>query len=840
MQKILFRLVTLFLLFLFSLGFFVSIMKENTLTREVETTEMSEASLPVIAYLYGEEEMNFMYGYSKDTFSFGVREEIVPLEADGKPEFLLYHYGNEIQSVEYEMNNRIEKIVLETGEAKLEALDEENQKSKILLKLSYNFSPEVEYGLKFIIINKDGKKSYYYTTLKYLKNSKFSDNFKFVKKLEKAIFSKKDAGFVRQYLETSDVMDNMSFAHVNIHSSYDLVTWGELKPVKVTEPRISVLENNTNTASFLYKYVVSVGKENKNFYYVSEFYRVNSIDKSVFLLVYDRKMEEVFYPEKTSISKKQLKFGIGDKEVDYFATENKKFVAFVRERELWQYATEENKLSKVFSFRKEDFSSEREILDRHKVRLLRMEENGDVFFAVYGYMNRGVYEGRNGLVIYKYYEAEKRIEELVHLPADKLYKEFIHDVDRLSYLSGDGFFYFVMDGRFYSYSLAKKRLDVVAEKTENDTFLMLNGGREVAFQNLGKKQEIHIINLETRHRKLIKAEPDKQLFLFASSNDNMIYGIADKKDAKKNTDGSLIFPCEKLMITDSSGKVLKEYQKEKIYILDVTIDGSVINLKRLRKKEDEFTTIEDDQILNNFVETVKEVSIIDRRTEKYLTEYYLKLPKMAELKELPEAFYEVKNTVILSETTAKFPEDIPSANRYYAVVCGSIIHSSEKPYLMIRQADEGMGYVIDGNGMVVWERGKSRYSNKAEEIDIDYADEKDTEKEAAIRLFLTASGIYISDKELRTGKSIMEILSTQSEIKTLDLSGITLEEALYYVSEGNPVIAMAEDKLVLITAYQSKTVTLMNVKTGISETISKEEAEELFRKSGNRFISAVS
>ena len=34
-----------------------------------------------------------------------------------------------------------------------------------------------------------------------------------------------------------------------------------------------------------------------------------------------------------------------------------------------------------------------------------MDEDGNIYFVVYGYMNRGVHEGKNGMSLY-YYSAE--------------------------------------------------------------------------------------------------------------------------------------------------------------------------------------------------------------------------------------------------------------------------------------------------------------------------------------------------------------------------------------------------------------------------------------------------
>ena len=51
-----------------------------------------------------------------------------------------------------------------------------------------------------------------------------------------------------------------------------------------------------------------------------------------------------------------------------------------------------------------------------------MDAEGNVNFMVYGYMNRGQYEGRVAIVLYKYIRADQRIEELVYIPVDEPYQ----------------------------------------------------------------------------------------------------------------------------------------------------------------------------------------------------------------------------------------------------------------------------------------------------------------------------------------------------------------------------------------------------------------------------------
>ena len=48
---------------------------------------------------------------------------------------------------------------------------------------------------------------------------------------------------------------------------------------------------------------------------------------------------------------------------------------------------------------------------KHNVKVLAASDEGDVDFLVYGYMNRGTYEGQMGVVFYHYDEDSHTVQE---------------------------------------------------------------------------------------------------------------------------------------------------------------------------------------------------------------------------------------------------------------------------------------------------------------------------------------------------------------------------------------------------------------------------------------------
>ena len=97
--------------------------------------------------------------------------------------------------------------------------------------------------------------------------------------------------------------------------------------------------------------------------------------------------------------------------MEYLVSPDKNKLAFVRNRELWFYNLKDNEMVRVFSFRQEESDYIRDTYDQHDIRILDMDAEGNISFVVYGYMNRGQYEGRVALILYHYVRSENRIEK---------------------------------------------------------------------------------------------------------------------------------------------------------------------------------------------------------------------------------------------------------------------------------------------------------------------------------------------------------------------------------------------------------------------------------------------
>ena len=77
-------------------------------------------------------------------------------------------------------------------------------------------------------------------------------------------------------------------------------------------------------------------------------------------------------------------------------------------------------------------------------------------------------------------------------------------------------------------------------------------------------------------------------------------------------------------------------------------------------------------------------------------------------------------------------------------------------------------------------------------------------------------------------------------VDVVNLKGCTLDEVLYFVSGGRPVLALTgANSMVVITGYTETSVTYINPAAGKSETKGIAAATQMFEQAGNAFVGYV-
>lgn len=843
-MKHVYRVLILLAIFIGSILYFGSNMVEAVFSIEKETMDMSDASLPYISFRVDNKDYNLLHGYCSGLDALTLRDSITPITTEQSFSIVITENESVVKKVKYEISPLSGTNVIEEGT--INALDKEGELKLARIKIKEPLEANTEYVAKITLITDQSKRIYYYTRIKVLNRGYVNEKLEFVEYFHNSILNKDTAENISMYLETNKNANNTSFAYVNINSSLDMVSYGELSKSIVFEqiPTITEISNEQTSValSFVLKVDTASGAE---YYNVKEYYRFSYTTNRVYLYNYERTMEALFDVKHTSLSKSQFKLGITkDPNIEFVTNSDDSVVAFVWNGELYSYSLGENKIVQVFSFRQKNTDYIRDTYDKHDVKIVSMDEAGNLSFIVYGYMNRGEYEGRVGIVLYTYDRVLGRIEEQMYIPINTTYEILKEEIGDFAYRNDYDIIYFSIYNTIYSYNLSTEVLKVVAENINKDQFVFSREKKFIAYQensDTTKNNAIIVFDLEKGSKSKIEVPATNTIGIVGSIDGNIVYGVSNKTDITVNNDGTPFVPMYKIIISDYTGEILKSYEKEGVYTTSVIVNDNVIELRQTVKTSDTilgYKEVASDFILNKASTSKEKITVSKRVTDVMLTEYYISLTSGYVMEKLPE-YETTKNTVILEDTTVRINQPNYQENMFYAYSFGNVLLVSDKPGETIKLADEYVGAVIDESGKKIWERGAKAKKAQISNVTPVYVNGSLNSIQASLKMLLSYKNVNIDTSSYSKNKDTIEgYLSKYMKATPLNLKGITLDQALYYVSEGRPVIAFKnEDKAVVIIGYDSTSITVIDPSEMRTKMIGIKEAAETFETYGNVFIS---
>jgi hypothetical protein len=487
----------------------------------------------------------------------------------------------------------------------------------------------------------------------------------------------------------------------------------------------------------------------------------------------------------------------------------------------------------------------RDTYGEHNVRILNMDDDGNIDFIVYGYMNRGVYEGKVGIALYKFYSAENRIEEIVYIPMNVPYQILKEELNEFSYVNQLGIFYFTLNHTIYSYDFITKGINVIASNVDSDNFVVSKEKHYIAWQNSNNIKEstsIIMMDLETGNKQTIDAPEKENINLLGKIDNNIIYGFVKHKNISLKEDGSILVPMYRIEIADSSSNILKEYKKKNYYITNVTVDANVITIERVKKEEENgktyFVSTEPDNILNNVIDEREEIEITSRVTEKTLTEYYISLPS-GFIMETKPVVNETINTIITEDTTLRLDETERLKEQYTVYALGDISGIFDNAGEAISLANESIGSVLDYNQLVIWERSIRSTALEISNITPIYETGTTDSVSACIQMLINYRNGFTSTTNSKVGEgTAYEMLKQTLGESVINLTGANLDSVLYYVTKKRPVIAMKDDNdAVLIIGYDAYNITVIDPELHRTMKIGLNDSTNMFKNAGNIFFS---
>ena len=811
MKKKLIRAGILLVIFICGVAGFSSLMNYQSTDNK---TDMETASSPSMAMMIEDTEVNRMYAYADDMDVRFVRDGLTPVGTDRSLKVSITPNGREIDSLVYEVCTSDGEQVIENNKIR-SFTEEEDGRLTVEFTLSQPILMNQEYALTFTLSTEDGTWNYY-TRILQRAGLSTAQYVEFVNSFYTKTFAQDDTGDLTTYLEPDTSVVSNSFRSLDIHSDVDMITWGDLNP-QISRPGIPTIEDiSENSGSISLTYYISAENENGEVekYQVDEFYRMSYNQTRVYLLDFQRHVKQVLTTEQNLVSNGKINLGITDTDVQYMSDSTGTILAFVQQGDLWSYNIETNKMTRVFSFRDTGSNDERNDINRHDIKIVRVSENGDIDFILYGYMNRGQHEGQVGTSVYHYSAEQNAMEEEFFLRSLQS-REFLQkDAEKLSYVSEDGNLYLLLEGNLYRFQMEEKTYEVLQEQIEDDCFFVSENSRYAAWMDgmdPYNTTSITFIDFNTGEQKTIQADQGTRIRLFGFINNDLIYGVANESDIVTNASGGTDFAMTEVRIQNFDGELVKSYHQDGYYVLDVTIQENLLELSRATKVGDSFAGTSGDQIMNNVRSKQDEVfSVITSTTVRQGNVTSIQFA--ADSSGQPPLVVDTK-IIENPDRTLNMELSSESEDKYYVYGGGELSGIYDSASQAVAKAEEESGIVLNTAQQYIWEAGNTgdRASISAQDL-----------PEAVAQASLDAAALN-------------EALKGQG--KVIDMTGCTLEQILYEVSAQRPVIAKGENgQAVVIIGYDDYNTILYNPSTQETYYFGMQDSTDTFQANGNVFL----
>ena len=802
------------------------------------TADMSRASLPVIYVIEEDRQVNMQAGYTMDMEINYLRETISPLSSDRELKLLIDTFGTIVERITYEVRSLDTARLIE--DAELSDYEMAENRIRTSIKIKDLIEPEIEYMLIVKLSFPGGRTANYYIRFIEKDELGLAEKQNFVTDFSARTFSKIAAEELRQYMESDRSGDNSSYGYVDIHSNFNQLTWGELAPALVGEKQLNILEIDRLNGCFELKYTVQSKGE---LYRVREYFRIREGAERMYLMEYERTMDQIISDEEGILVNKKLLHGILSHPISSMESDDGTIYAFVQQNRLYSYNSASGSLSRVFSFWDDENDDVRTGNDSHGIKLINLDEQGNITFLVYGYMNRGSHEGQEGIAVYYYDTVINSLEEQIFLPVARSFSILSHDVSVLSNINFRGTFYLYLDSTVYAIELSDRRAEEIAGGLDESRFVSSKDNNVISWQpeaNLFYSNTIRLMTLDTGRVIDLNGGVSDVLIPLGFIGEDLVYGKIKTGDIRTDTSGSTIAPMYEICIVDPGGRTLRDYQRSGSYVMDIEIVDNIIHLHCAVKGEDgDYIPIEDDQIMRNETSEAGLNVFTSVVTEEMETTWQTVLkredivPNVRVLTPKEVTFEGDRNLTLEPDTSTK---------KFYIYAHGDVDSIFTDEGDAVNRADDIFGNVVDRRMSYVYEAGNKKSSASLPGFsEIPEHSEEMSSIAVCVDELLKYEGVYEENSEIMKQGNVLTVLSGNlPEKEVLDLAGCPLSTVLYYPGKGHPVLAFFEEfKAVLIVGYDSRNVTIYDPTEG---TVSKQglnDAAARFSVNGNKFISYV-
>ena len=799
------------------------------------------ATFPLVYVQSGGTLINEMHGYSEEVDAGYLRSSITPLDESRIVNLIIEEKGYGIVSAGYKVFNDQNTVLLEEGDCSEIKKDTAGKGCQI--SFQNQLRSNCEYCLHIILKTGSGQELFYYTRLRFGSDLKVAEKLRFVLDFNEQTFSKDSIPALENYLESTGTSLQSDMSYVDIHSSPESVTWGRLSPSRISRVYPCLKEINTETAAFTLSYnIESAAGDFPTNYVVSEYYRIRLGDEKIYLLDFQRNMTEIQNLSEAAVRDGRIRLGSGDgsrSQLINYGLDDQKFACVCTQDSLWMYNLTDNILTQIYDSRQDDHGCR--LGEDTAIKVIQADsDTGDIYFAVYGYMHEGRYEGHEGILVCRFSYQEDLLEELVFIPYHRGFELLREGLSTLSYMSGEDMIYFLIEDKIYRYTLANNHMDI-AWDTGGGAACAVSDHGIVAMANETQQspsagENLRIIDLNNGRERKLDAGANLITPLGYVGTD-LVYGIVDRSRVGEDSSGVIRVPVSEVHIADEKLRDIKVYMHPGGYIMRTRIEGSLISFSLGKpEKAGSYTDYKDegsDYIVYNAGKETGGASFQTGQDSVKGLQYYLKLDSGTDLNPVIQSARQMDPGYDISKECELSPEP---AVRYYVYTRGILAGDFSTLREAVDYGNEYAGTVMTSHKQIVWQRAGKAYLWDLGITEIPKA-RKGRQNQAIAEAVCSFEGWDLPEA-VDQNQPLYTAMAGALPAEMINLTGMELTDVLHFVYRDRIVIARTgEDSYCLIIGYTADTLKLGDIESGEISTVSMNKAQEMFESAGNAFYS---
>lgn len=798
------KIIIFIIIFILAIAGYFYFTPNTTKDESMIYTRINEASLPIIQIHTLGRKMNEMHPYTTVPGSNAFYDSLTILPENRKLQIYIPKSQEKFTSIHYEIHSVNLEDLIEKTQVTDYTMEEEG--TNVFLPIQNLLTEGREYRLAITLSFPSHPQVYYYTRIWMGGSELASAMLDLATEFSDKNFNYETAKENTIYLETDNTGDNSSLAQVNLKSSFDMLTYNRLglRVIGEKDIRLSGFDGRIGEIKVNFMAGRELDDGRVENYEITESFTLRQGPERLYMMDYTRKMCEIFESNDENYTGNRIILGIGDgNRISTKSSEDGRHLAFVSNRELFCFDTQDNISKKIFSFRSDEYLGIHSNYAKHGVKILSVEEDGSVEYIVYGYMNRGKHEGSLGIALHRYDKTENAIIEQSFIPVPSSYEEIAEGVQTLSYLGDNNMLYLRIADSVYGIDINSNDYLVIAENIPSGMYGVNQIGNRFVWQStldIDGSPMVNFINLDTGEKKEVVAKEGELLRIGGFIDQDLIVVKVRESDIWNVNGKKMQKPAYRVEIIDDLLQVVKEYEKDGQLLSNFEVEEGRIHLDILNQVgADSFRKVMSDTIVTT-------VELYDEQNQNI--GYYA-------LEDKTRIYYVVPGQEFanLGTTTQKFDEI------FYGMT-GKI---------NIEKVDTSKKYIAIGHGEIV-----GIYDNAAESIQKAYEHMGSVRKNGEL-IYLRAN--TSSARNLKNPSDIAaSMLEAREEDKLFALRGISLRQSLYYVSNGMPVLTYSDGgNPLIIYSYNRDEIVIYDTITEETLHLDYASAEAMFELSYNDF-----